>query len=433
MLFYSTNKQSSPVSFSQAVLTGLAEDGGLFMPETIPSLSRSFFQEIDKMPWPEIAFQASQAFLEEEIPLPELRRMITEVVNFPVPLHELSPQTHILELFHGPTLAFKDFGARFMAQVLSFLAQKREQKTVILVATSGDTGSAVAQGFLNVPSIEVILLYPQGKVSRIQEQQLTTIGENITALEIKGTFDDCQSLVKKAFTDIDLKRKMQLTSANSINIARLIPQSFYYFFAYASLSDKNTPVVFSVPSGNFGNLTAGLIAQKMGLPISHFIAATNRNSVVVEYLQGQEFTPRTSEKTLSNAMDVGNPSNFTRMLELFGHSRSQMQEKINGASFSDEETLAEIQEIHQKHNYILDPHTAVASLAWKKYQKEIFPDHQGVVLSTAHPAKFCETVQQALGQEPEIPERLQKCLEREKKTTVLSKEFAEFKEFCLGR
>ncbi len=434
MKFYSTNKESKDVSFKEAVLKGIADDGGLFMPGRILPLEENFFKDISKLSFQEIAFRITAALLGEEIPEREIEKIIAASFTFDAPLVQLNEDQLVLELFHGPTLAFKDFGARFMANVMAYLNNDEEKEITILVATSGDTGSAVANGFYKVDGIKVVLLYPGGKVSRIQEQQLTTLGENITALEILGTFDDCQRLVKQAFLDKELTSRMILSSANSINIARLLPQSFYYFNAYARLSDKERQTVISVPSGNFGNLTAGLIAKKMGLPVSKFIAATNSNDVFPHYLETSLFQPKPSVKTLSNAMDVGNPSNFARILDLYGNSYNKIKEDIYSRSFSDDDTISAIREIHSLYNYIIDPHGAVGYLALKKLAEEYnLKSFNGIVLETAHPAKFAETVESALSIKLDLPEALKQCLNKEKRSIKISREYNDFKEFLINK
>lgn len=433
MRYYSTNGRSAPVSFREAALQGLAADGGLFLPMEIPRLDPAFFQHSGGMSFAELAEEVAAALLGDEIPRPALREMLRDTLAFDGPLVSLAPGLSVLELFHGPTLAFKDFGARFMARVFSYLRQDEGRELTVLVATSGDTGSAVGQGFSAVPGTRVVLLYPSGKVSRVQEQQLTTMGGNVTALEVLGTFDDCQRMVKAAFRDDALRARLALTSANSINIARLIPQIFYYIFAYAQVTEKALPVVFAVPSGNFGNLTAGLIAQRMGLPVAHFIAATNGNDVVPAYLHSGLFRPRGSVRTLSSAMDVGDPSNFARMLALYDDDRERMADDIAGFSFTDEETLDGIRELFSRYGYVADPHTAVGYLGLTRYLHGADTTAQGIVLSTAHPAKFAEVVREALGREVALPERLRACLERPKQAVTLPATTAALRTFLLER
>lgn len=427
MKLFSTNKKAPLATFEKAVMQGLAEDGGLFMPTEIPTLSKEFFAKISTLNFQEIAFEVAKTLIGDDISEKDLKKIIEESINFDAPLKEVTANIFSLELFHGPTLAFKDFGARFMARVISYFINKSDKKITIVVATSGDTGSAVASGVYNVPGVRVFLLYPSGKVSKIQEQQLTTMGGNIHALEIDGTFDDCQKLAKEAFIDEELKNIFasnndSLGSANSINIARLIPQSFYYFHAYSQLSNKDD-AIFSIPSGNLGNLTAGVMAKKMGLPIKKFIAANNSNNSFTEYLQTGKFTTRPSVQTISNAMDVGNPSNFVRILELYQNNLENMRQDISSTSFTDAETTAAIKEVYTKYNYIMDPHGAIAYLGLKAFS------NHGVFFETAHPAKFLDVVEPIINSKIEIPERLALCLTKEKITTKLSKNFSDFKNF----
>lgn len=431
MKFYSTNNSTYRVSFENAVMNGLALDGGLFMPDRIPVFPHEYFESLPLRPFHEIAFDVASAFVERGISKKHLQEMVTKTISFDAPLLEIEKNVFALELFHGPTLAFKDFGARFMSQILGHFAQKLHRDITILVATSGDTGSAVANGFLGVPNTKVVVLYPSGKVSEIQEKQFTTLGKNITAIEIKGTFDDCQRLVKQAFLDADLKDKFLLTSANSINIARLIPQTFYYFYAWSRLPKRDN-VVFSVPCGNFGNLTAGLIAQKMGLPVQQLIAATNVNDVVPHYLTTGDFFPRPSVPTLSNAMDVGNPSNFIRMQELFERNHKSMDEAIKGYAFTDEETKTVIGLVFNKFNYILDPHGAIGYLGLRKYLQQN-PEHVGIFLETAHPAKFGETVEPIIGEKLSVPEALKNFMLSIKKSIPCDSNYESLKNILLER
>ncbi len=434
MKFYSTNRKTKDVTFKEAVLKGIADDGGLFMPEEIPLLDKSFFEKISSLSLKEIAFNVTKNLLVSDISEQEIEKIINAAITFNAPLVQLSDNKFILELFHGPTLAFKDFGARFMANVMSYLNKDSDKEVTILVATSGDTGSAVANGFYNVEGINVILLYPSEKVSKIQEQQLTTIDGNITALEILGTFDDCQRLVKQAFLDKSLTSKMILSSANSINIARLLPQSFYYFNSYARLENKHLQTVISVPSGNFGNLTAGLIAKKMGLPVNKFIAAVNSNDVFSHYIATSEFEPKPSVKTLSNAMDVGNPSNFVRILELYGNNYQKIKYDIYSKSFSDKDTILGMKEVYANYNYTIDPHGAVGYLALKKFSEENnLKSFNVIILETAHPAKFKDIVENALNINIGMPERLSQCLHKEKHSIKLSSNYNELKEFLMNR
>lgn len=430
MQLYSTNDPSLRVSLREAIFQGLPADNGLFMPVHIPVMPMAFIQNLDQFTFQEIAFQLAKTLTGDEIPEKDLRGIVQRAINFPAPVIPMEEHTFILELFHGPSLAFKDFGARFMAETMSYFNREQAQELIILVATSGDTGGAVAAGFYQTPGIRVIILYPSGKVSHLQEKQLTTLGHNITALEVDGTFDDCQALVKQAFLDADLRRRQRLSSANSINIARLIPQIFYYWEAWKQLYRTRDNIVFIVPSGNFGNLTAGLLAQKMGLPVRHFVAATNANNVVPEYLASGNFYPRPSVRTISNAMDVGNPSNFARMLDSFGSTWNIMREHISGYTFTDDQTRDVMRAVFHEKNYVLDPHGAVGYLAWKAYQKE-HPDANGIVLETAHPAKFLEEVEAILDETITIPKLLADINEKEKRAIRMKKDYAAFRNFLL--
>lgn len=430
MKFYSTKDKNHLVGLREAVLHSLAPNSGLYMPERIPALGPDFFKHTPNLSFAEIAFEVAKPFLEEDVSDDTLQRILEQTITFDAPLVKLEENVFALELFHGPTLAFKDFGARFMAQLLQHFAKEQKREVTVLVATSGDTGSAVANGFYNVPNVRVIILYPSGKVSTLQEKQFTTLGNNITAIEINGTFDDCQHLVKKAFQDADLDEQFFLTSANSINIARLLPQMFYYFYAWSRLASKNQMVV-SVPSGNFGNLTAGLIAKRMGLCIEHFIASTNRNASVPDYLQSGLFTPHTSYATISNAMDVGNPSNFSRMLDLFDNDWQKMRECISGFSFSDEETKNVMKQIATRSKYVLDPHGAIGYLGLKSFLEKN-PDYTGVFLETAHPSKFLEVVEPAIQQKVVIPDSLQRFLSKEKKSISCPATYYDFKKIIVS-
>jgi threonine synthase len=432
MHFYSTNKISPNVTLEEAVIKGLAADNGLYMPEKITPLPAKFFKEIGSLSLQQIAFEVAKTLLQNSIDETVLKKIIEDSINFDAPLVSLNDSIQVLELFHGPTAAFKDFGARFMARITAHFIQKYDKKVNVLVATSGDTGSAVANGFLNMPNTRVIILYPKKKVSFIQEQQLTTLGNNIIALEVDAVFDDCQNLVKQAFLDEELNKRLILTSANSINIARLIPQSFYYFYAYAQLKDKSKPVVFSVPSGNFGNLTAGLMAQKMGLPVSMFIAATNINDIVPEYLKSGIFEARPSESTISNSMDVGNPSNFRRMLDLYNNDLDTMRKHVKGYSFTDDQTKMAMKEVSTKFNYTIDPHGAVAYLGLDAYLKEKgMKDLNGIVLETAHPSKFIDVVESTINKQVKIPERLEEYMSKKNSSKPMSNSFDDFKKFLL--
>lgn len=432
MKYYSTNKQTPEVSLQEAVVKGLAPDKGLFMPENIKTLPQSFFDKIADLSFQEIAYTVAEAFFGEDIEADTLKKIVYETLNFDTPLIHVDGNIYSLELYHGPTLAFKDVGGRFMARLLAYFIQKQGQKDVkVLVATSGDTGSAVANGFLGVEGIHVYVLYPKGKVSPIQECQFTTLGQNITAIEVDGTFDDCQALVKTAFLDDELNKKLNLTSANSINVARFLPQSFYYFNAYAQLvkQGKNKDIVFCVPSGNFGNITAGLIAKRMGLPIKRFIAANNKNDIFLQYLQTGVYTPRSSVQTIANAMDVGDPSNFARVLDLYNCSHDAIKAEISGVSYSDEQIRNTVKDTFKRTGYLLDPHGACGYQALKdKLEKEEI----GVFLETAHPAKFLETVEAIIGQSIIIPEKLQAFMKGEKQSIGMSKEFTDFKKLLLN-
>jgi len=431
MRLYSTKNTNSFVSLSEAIMKGLPDDNGLFMPEHLPKLSDDFINNLKDYSFQEIAFEVCKTLFQGTIPENDLKTIIENSITFPAPIKTLDEQTHILELFHGPSLAFKDFGARFMAQIMSYFNQENKKELVILVATSGDTGGAVASGFYKTEGIKVVILYPKGKVSMLQEKQLTTLGHNISALEVEGSFDDCQTLVKQAFLDNELNQQIRLSSANSINIARLIPQSFYYYEAFKQINDYDNPITFVVPSGNFGNITAGLLAKKMGLPISHFVAATNANNIVPHYLCSGNYNPKPSVATISNAMDVGNPSNFARMQDLYSYTWNNMSKEIFGYSINDEYTREGIKEVFDKYNYVIDPHGAVGYLAFKAYQKN-HPNAKGVILETAHPSKFLDVVEEVIGEKVDIPERLAILAKREKEATLMNTEFEPFKKWLLN-
>lgn len=431
MKYYSTQKTAPDVSLQEAVVKGLAPDNGLYMPEIIKRLPKEFFDSIQDKSFHEIAYTVADAFFGEDVEATTLKKIVEETLNFDTPIVPVTDNIYSLELFHGPTLAFKDVGGRFMARLLAYFIEKENQDDVkVLVATSGDTGSAVANGFLGVEGIHVYVLYPKGKVSTIQECQFTTLGQNITAIEVDGTFDDCQALVKTAFLDDELNKKLNLTSANSINVARFLPQSFYYFYAYAQLKKvgKADNVVFSVPSGNFGNLTAGLIAKRMGLPVKCFIAANNENDIFFKYLQSGKYEPRASVQTIANAMDVGNPSNFVRILDLYNNSLENIKEDISAFRYSDDAIRKIIKETFTL-NYLLDPHGACGYQALVDSLEE---DEVGVFLETAHPAKFLETVEEIIEQKVEIPAKLQAFMKGEKLSTPLMNDFSSFKELLLG-
>lgn len=430
MNYYSTNGQIKGVSLKDAVVKGLADDKGLFMPDIIKALPASFFENIENLSFQEIAYTVADAFFGEDVEADALKKIVYDTLSFDAPLVKVTENIYSLELFHGPTLAFKDVGGRFMSRLLGYFIAKEGKKgnVNVLVATSGDTGSAVANGFLGVEGIHVYVLYPKGLVSAIQECQFTTLGQNITAIEVDGTFDDCQRLVKTAFMDDELNAQLKLTSANSINVARFLPQSFYYFYAYAQLKKlgKADNAVICVPSGNFGNITAGLFGKKMGLPVKRFIAANNRNDIFLEYLKTGEYKPRPSVATLANAMDVGDPSNFARVIDLYGHSHKAITAEIGGARYTDEDITETIKTCYTQTGYLLDPHGACGYQALKDMLRE---GEIGVFLETAHPAKFLSTVENIIGEEVEIPEKLQAFMRGTKQSVELSKEFADFKSF----
>jgi threonine synthase len=419
MNYYSLNRQSPKVDFKNAVIRGLAPDKGLYFPENIDQLPLSFFDTIEDLSYEQIAFEAIRQFVGDVIPEPELRKIIAETLSFDFPLVEVEPGLYSLELFHGPTMAFKDVGARFMARCLGYFNKENAaSRNTVLVATSGDTGGAVASGFLGVPGVDVVILYPDGKVSDIQERQLTTLGRNIKAFKVNGVFDDCQDMVKNAFMDAELD-SLHLTSANSINVARWLPQMFYFFFAYKELKKQGRPLVVSCPSGNFGNICAGILAKKLGLPIAHFVAATNSNDTVPRFLKDWEYDPQPSKATLSNAMDVGNPSNFIRIRELYHDDRNEFDEDFSSYSFTDEQTLDTIKKVYADFGYILEPHGAVGYLGLKK-QLEKFPSAVGFFLETAHPIKFMDTVSEALGIQLPIPDQIKSIIEKPKEFELIN-------------
>lgn len=413
MNFYSLNKQAPNVSFKDAVIKGIAPDKGLYFPESITPLPASFFENIESLSNTEIAFEAIKQFVSSEIPEDRLKGILDTVLDFDFPVVELNEDTATLELFHGPTMAFKDVGARFMANCLGYFSEGEDNEVTVLVATSGDTGGAVANGFLGVKGVKVVILYPSGKVSDIQERQLTTLGQNISALEVDGTFDDCQAMVKNAFLDSELLDKMQLTSANSINVARWLPQLFYFLFAYKEAKSKGKEIVFSVPSGNFGNICAGLMAQRLGMPVKQFVAATNVNDTVPEFMRTQEYSPKPSTATISNAMDVGDPSNFIRIRHLFKDNFQDLAKNLSSYSFTDEETKKAMVAIYKDSEYTADPHGAVGYLGLKKYQKEI-PNTYGIFLETAHPVKFLDIVEETMDVKIPIPSQILKVMDKEK-------------------
>ncbi|MDB4582067.1 threonine synthase [Draconibacterium sp.] len=434
MKYYSTNKNTPEVSLKEAVVKGLASDNGLFMPERIEKFDSAFFGTIQNLSFQEIAFEVAKKFFGEDIPVDKLMEIVYDALQFDCPIVKVTDSIYSLELFHGPTLAFKDVGARFMARLLHYFLDEKEQLVNVLVATSGDTGSAVANGFLGVEGIHVYVLYPKDKVSRIQESQFTTLGKNITAIEIDGTFDDCQRLVKTAFLDEELSEKLVLTSANSINVARFLPQAFYYFNAYARLKEQglleNKELVVSVPSGNLGNLTAGLFASEMGLPISKFIAANNSNNVVFEYLKTGDYKPRSSVETIANAMDVGEPSNFVRILDLYKHSYQTIKNKILGFYYPDSEIRNIVNKVYNESGYMCDPHGACG---YEALQEVLSKEQIGVFLETAHPAKFTETMEEILGEgKIDLPAKLKVFMKGDKKSTLLSSDFKGFRKYLLS-
>jgi threonine synthase len=432
MKLYSTKHIAPDVELKEAVLKGLPADNGLYMPYSIRQLSGSFWHDLEGMSFNEMAFQIADHLIGDSIPKSELENIIYQAYDFDAPLVAVGDQ-FILELFHGPTLAFKDFGARFMGRLMGYFLRGSAKTVNILVATSGDTGSAVAHGFLHVEGIHVTILYPKGKVSDIQEKQFTTLGANITAIEVDGTFDDCQALVKKAFLDQELNDKLTLSSANSINIARLIPQSFYYFYAYKQLADKNLPLYFSVPSGNFGNLTAGLFAKRMGLPVKKMIASTNANDIFTKYHHTGLFHPRESVQTMSNAMDVGNPSNFARMMDMYQENVDTVRNEIEAYSFTDKETAETIRKVFLEYRYLMCPHTAVGYLGMKQFmQDKQIGKANAITLATAHPVKFGEVVEPIIHDTIPIPERLQSIMGRGKQSIAMPVNFEEFKSWLLN-
>jgi threonine synthase len=433
MRYYSTNGKAPLASLQEAVVKGLATDKGLYMPERIGRFPDPFFNRIGEKGLTEIAREAADLFFGEDIPKEALHGIVEETLDFDIPLVEVEEDIYALELFHGPTFAFKDVGARFMARMLSYFVRKKQQGEVsVLVATSGDTGSAVANGFLGVKGIRVFVLYPSGKVSAMQEAQFTTLGQNITALEVDGTFDDCQALVKAAFMDSELNDRLHLTSANSINVARFLPQSFYYYWAYAQLANHSSAdqVVIAVPSGNLGNLTAGLFAKQTGLPVKRFIAANNRNDVFYQYLKTGKYRPAPSIQTVANAMDVGAPSNFARILDLYGSSHTSIQQAINGFTYNDEAIKAAVREVYRRTGYLLDPHGACGYMALKEGIRD---GETGVFLATAHPAKFQETVEASIGTAIKVPDRLKAFMSHEKRSLPIPNDLHELKKVLIAR
>lgn len=431
MLFYSLTNPSLKSDFREATITGQADDKGLFFPQSIPVLPESFIREINRYCKEEIALTVIKPYVGDVIPEAILMRIVSETMDFDFPLVPVSEAISSLELFHGPTLAFKDVGARFMSRCLGYFVSNSNHQVTVLVATSGDTGGAVASGFYEVAGVEVVILYPSGKVSEVQERQLTTMGKNITAIEVAGDFDDCQQMVKQAFADKEVTQKLFLTSANSINVARWLPQQFYYFLAWQQWSDKNRPPVIAVPSGNFGNICAGLLAHKSGLPAKHFIAACNANDVIPKFLQHGHYEPRKAVATLSNAMDVGNPSNFVRILELFNNKSGSLKDTLSSYSISDEETIQTIQDVFQKYHYVLDPHGAVGYKALQQYLA-LHPDEKGYFLETAHPVKFHDQLQPVTGHAISF-DAVRDLLHKEKKSVKLDARYEQLKEYLLYR
>ena len=431
MKYYSTNRKAPLASLQKAVVKGLAEDRGLYMPESIHKMPKEFFDNIQDMSFRDIAYNVASAFFGEDVDLDALQELVFDTLSFDCPVVKVTDHIYSLELFHGPTLAFKDVGARFMARLLQyFIKTEGKSRVNVLVATSGDTGSAVANGFLGVDGIHVYVLYPKGKVSAIQESQFTTLGKNITAIEVDGVFDDCQALVKSAFMDSELNAHMNLTSANSINVARFLPQAFYYFHAYAQMKKKGLAeeLVMCVPSGNFGNICAALFGHEMGLPIKRFIAANNANDVFFNYLQTGVYEPKPSLQTLANAMDVGDPSNFARIYDLYGHSHERISSLISGATYSDKQICETMKQCYEETGYILDPH---GTCGYRALQENLLPGETGVFCETAHPAKFKETVDAIIGTEVSIPDRLAAFMQGEKKSIPMSKDFNDFKAYLL--
>ena len=430
MQYYSLNHNAPESSFKNAVIKGLAPDKGLYFPKSITALPKEFFQNIETYTNEDIAYEAIKQFIVPEIPEDVLKQIITETLSFNFPVVNLNPNISTLELFHGPTMAFKDVGARFMARCMSYFNQDNTQEVTVLVATSGDTGGAVAHGFLGVKGVNVVILYPSEKVSDIQEKQLTTLGQNITALEVDGTFDDCQDMVKQAFLDTEITQHKQLTSANSINVARWLPQLFYFLFAYKALKNKYQDIVFSVPSGNFGNICAGMVAQQLGMPVSHFIASNNANNVVTGYLKTQRYEPKPSVQTYSNAMDVGNPSNFVRIQEIYNQDFTKLKENLSSYSFTDEETVEALKALYDKYGYIADPHGAVGYLGAKEFLKTN-PDAHVVFLETAHPTKFLDIVEKTIEEKVALPEQIQQVMGKDKVAHSISN-YSELKQFLMN-
>ena len=432
MKYYSLNKQSPVVDFAAATILGQAPDKGLYFPETIPQVSKELISNIESYSKEAIALEVIAPYIGDAIPKDVLEKIVSETVNFEIPLVKITDDIFSLELFHGPTLAFKDIGARFMSRCLGYFAKDNKEKIIVLVATSGDTGGAVANGFYDVEGVEVVILYPSGKVSSVQEKQLTTLGKNIHALEVDGTFDECQQMVKAVFADVELNKKIKLTSANSINVARWLPQQFYYFYLWKQWEDKTNPPIVAVPSGNFGNICAGLLAQQSGLPIKHFIAACNTNDTVPEFLRSGNYQPKKAVPTISNAMDVGDPSNFIRIMQMFNQQIDGLKKLLNGYTISDDETKATLISVFEKHNYLLDPHGAVAYKALQQYQAQ-YPNAKGVILETAHPVKFYDVIEPLINQTVPVPEVVAEQIKKEKVSTKISADTNELKDFLLNQ
>ena len=429
MNYYSLNKIAPISTFKNSVIKGLAPDKGLYFPESITPLPTSFFDTIEHLTNETIAYETIKQFVLPEIPEDDLKQIVSETLSFDFPVVTLTNSISTLELFHGPTMAFKDVGARFMARCLGYFNKENTQEVTVLVATSGDTGGAVAHGFLGVKGVQVVILYPSGKVSDIQEKQLTTLKKNITALEVNGTFDDCQAMVKQAFLDESITNHKQLTSANSINVARWLPQMFYFMFAYKQLKNKHEKLVFSVPSGNFGNICAGMMAQQLGLPVAHFVASNNANKVVTEYLLTKNYEPKPSVQTISNAMDVGNPSNFVRIEAIYNNDFQYLKQHLSSYSFTDTQTINALKELYNEYNYVADPHGAVGYLGAKEYLKER-PDSHVVFLETAHPTKFLDVVEETIQENVELPEQILKVMDKKKQSIKIST-YEELKSFLL--
>ncbi len=430
MKYFSTNRQSPAVDFREATIKGQAPDKGLYFPEFIPAIERELIDHIGEYSDEEIAFRVIRPYVGETISEDEIRRIVNETLSFPIPLKQVNDRIYSLELFHGPTLAFKDIGARFMSRCLGYFLRDENRKVTVLVATSGDTGGAVANGFYDVAGVDVVILFPSGKVSPVQEKQLTTPGKNIHVLEVNGSFDDCQQMVKQAFADTGLSQQIFLTSANSINVARWLPQQFYYFLAYKQWADKSNPPVVCVPSGNFGNICAGILAKQSGLPIDHFIAACNVNDIVSDYLQTGVLNPKPATPTLSNAMDVGNPSNFVRILEIFNHDFPELKNQLSSHCISDEETMKTITEVFRQFQYTLDPHGAVAYRALDAYLKQ-YPSKRGIFLETAHPVKFPEAVEKATGAPVTLPEAVRGLMNQPGQSVKINADYNSLRDFLL--